>query len=41
MKGYGNGCSRNYIDGCRKSGVDKWIGLDMLGVRDEGEGDPG
>ena len=29
------------IDGYRKSGVDKWIGLDMLGVRDEGEGDPG
>lgn len=24
------------IDGCRKSKVDKWIGLDMLGVRDEG-----
>ena len=29
------------IDGCRKSGVAKWIGLDTLGVRDEGEGDPG
>lgn len=29
------------MEGCRKSGVAKWIQLDTLDVRDEGEGDPG